>query len=87
VISVHFAYLFARLGSFVMLEPSSPVFSVIDEESTLVPNRLWCVGRLNAESGQKFEVNHPPPLDVSHRPCRHMVLSPRTSNFMGVRVI
>ena len=30
--------------------------------------------------------NHPPFLDVSHRPRRHLVLSPRPSNLMGVRV-
>jgi len=41
--------------------------------------------RLIAYSGQKFEVNHPLPLNVSHRPRRRLVISPCPSNFMGVR--
>ena len=68
-----------------ILGPTGLAFSRVDEEIVLVLIRLF--GRLNAGSGRKFEVNHPLPLNVSHRPRRHLVFSTRPSNLMGVRAL
>lgn len=64
---------------------SYEVFLWVGDEVVLVLIHLRV--RLIAECGQKFEVNYPLLLDVSHRPCRHLVLTPRPSNVMGVRAL